>query len=134
GLAAIQKEIAEGLEIETGILTIISDSAHIYNNYYAQVENILEKHRDWKPSYDDPYGFYIIKLADKKIVVTHLHPQTKQELEIFKGKTAKEIRLQLAAQNQFDTYHAIYLGSELARAQSCLEEGKNYIQDQLDEL
>ncbi|MFC1721702.1 thymidylate synthase [Patescibacteria group bacterium] len=134
GLAAIQKEIADGLEVDTGILTIVSCSAQIYNNYYVQVEKTLAKYRDWKPSYDDPYGFYTIKLANGQIVVTHLHPQTKQELQTFRGKTAKKLRWQLAAQNQFDTYHAMYLGSELARAQKCLEESQDYTQDQLDKL
>ena len=129
GLAAIQKTIAEGIDIDTGILTIVSSSAQIYNNYYAQVEAILKKHRRWQPSYDDPFGFYIIKVADKKIVVTHLHPQTKQELETYSGRSARDLRLQLAAKNRLDTHHALYLGEELARAEACLQAGQEYVQD-----
>jgi thymidylate synthase len=129
GLAAIQKAIAEGIDIATGILTIVSSSAQIYNNYYAQVEAILKKHRQWQPSYDDPFGFYIIKVEGKKIVVTHLHPQNKTELEIFSGSSARDLRHQLAAKNFLDVHHALYLGEELARAEACLRAGRKYVQD-----
>jgi hypothetical protein len=44
GCAAIQKEIADAINAETGILTIISGSAQIYNNYYQQVEEMLKKY------------------------------------------------------------------------------------------
>jgi len=130
GLAAIQKKIADGLGIETGIMTIISSSAQIYNNYYAQVERILEKHRRWESDFDDPFGFYIIKLEDGLIKVAHHHPQTKRELQVFSGKTARSLREQISAANRLGVDHAMYLGEELARAESCLKSGDKYIQDQ----
>ena len=129
GLAAIQKKIAEGLDVDTGILTIISSSAQIYNNYYAQVEKALQKYRQWEPDFADPFGFYVIKVEDKKIIVTHHHPENKQELAKFSGENARQLRREIASQNRLDIHHAMYLGEELARAESCLKNGQEYIQD-----
>jgi len=54
-------------------------------------------------------------------------------IKIFKGKTAKEVGIQLTEGNapfpisKLD--HALYLGRELQKAEDCLINGKPYIQD-----
>ena len=54
-------------------------------------------------------------------------------INIFKGKTAKEVGIQLTEGNapfpisKLD--HALYLGRELQKAEDCLINGKPYIQD-----
>ncbi len=129
GCAAIQKEIADAIGIPTGILTIISGSAQIYNNYYKQVEEMLAKYRKPEWNYRDAKGNYIIKVLDGKIFVTHLHPETNAELEKFSGITAAELLKHLAFNCFLDQSHAIYLGTELQKAEIALKNGLKYVQD-----
>jgi len=130
GCAAIQKEIAKGIGVEPGILTIISGSAQIYAHYYQQVEEMLKKHKELDLSFKGPRGSYIIKIKDKKLVVTLVHPETGRELEKFEGTTAQEIRRKIAKVASFeDTYHALYVGAELQRAEYALKNNLDYEQD-----
>jgi len=130
GCAAIQKKIADEIGINPGILTIASGSAHIYNHYYQQVEDMLAKHRKSKVDYNDPRGNYIIEVKDDKIVVIHVDKQTNQELERFEGKDSFEIGLKIAHAGHIPrTDHAIYLGRELQKAGYALKLGKEYEQD-----
>lgn len=129
GCAAIQKEIAMAVGVETGLLTIISGSAQIYNSYYQQVEEMLAKYNSWKKNYDDAKGNYLIKVKDKKIIVTLAHPQTGAELEKLVGKTAYELKDQIARGAQLATDHAIYLGTELQKAEDALKNKTDYEQD-----
>lgn len=129
GCAAIQKEIADAVGIDSGILTIISGSAQIYNNYYQQVEDMLKKYYPRK-NCSDKRGNYRIELRNGEIFVVLLHPETGEELERFSGKTAYEIKEKIVDNSYFlETGHAIYLGTELAAAEIALKQGKSYEQD-----
>lgn len=129
GCAAIQAEIAKEIGVEPGILTIISGSAQIYNNYYQQVEQMLEKYYKPETKYQDARGNYLIKIENNEIIVTLTHPETGQELESFKGKTALELRDKIAFKTQLDTGHAIYLGAELMRAETWIKNNRSFEQD-----
>ena len=52
-------------------------------------------------------------------------------LKEFRGKLAQEIYIPLLTETNFITKldHAAYIGKELARAEICLKEGKEYIQE-----
>lgn len=129
GMAAIQKEISEGVGVETGELTIVSCSAQIYNNYYQQVEEMLKKYKD-EAEFHDPRGNYLISIKEGKIIVTLVHPLTNEELEKYEGSDSLELREKISANGSLiDFYHALYLGSELAKAEACLKEGKEYKQE-----
>ncbi len=128
GMSAIQKEIASALGIKEGIITMISSSAQIYKHYYKQIEEMLKKFRKFKLDYYDPRGNYIIKVKDK-IIVEHTHPDTHKILEIFEGKTVMEIYLKISEKNNIKTDHALYLGAELKKAEYCLKNNKEFIQD-----
>lgn len=130
GCAAIQKEIAGAIGVPTGILTIISGSAQIYNNYYKQVEEMLAKYRKRKECSRDKKGNYLIQLLNGKIVVTHLHPETNAELEKFEGASATELSLELMSKGFLDEGHALYIGTELQKAELALQHGLEYAQDQ----
>ncbi len=105
----------------------------------------------------DPSGYFLIKLdaTSKEIVVEHysnniddlgraidtetgkpIGCKEKREsspIKIYKGRSAKEIGIQLTERgnslpiSRLD--HALYLGRELQKAESCLLHNKPYIQD-----
>lgn len=129
GMAAIQKEISEGINVEPGILTIISGSAQIYANYYKQVEDMLNKYKKIDLSFD-PRGNYIISVSDEKIVVTLINPEKGQELEKFEGKTAQELSRKISKFGSLiNFYHALYIGAELQKAEDALKNKVSYVQD-----
>jgi len=104
----------------------------------------------------DPKGYFIIKIdANKKnIIVEHylnkidsdgyaVDPSTNEPIKcnsnskrkyssIFSGKSAKELGIMIIEKrndliSKFD--HALYLGRELQKAEYCMLNQKNYIQD-----
>ncbi|MFH0977920.1 MAG: thymidylate synthase [Candidatus Woesearchaeota archaeon] len=133
GCAAIQKFIADGIGIETGLLTIISGSAHVYAHYYAQVEEMLKKHRRLTVDYKDPRGDYTIDVKNKKIIATLVDANNGKELERFESATALECARKITAANNFNAQHAAYLGIELSRAEQSIRNNIAYRQDAEDE-
>lgn len=105
----------------------------------------------------DPKGYFLIKInnSNKEIIVEHYSnyiddlgvandPETGEPLtcstsktripiKIYKGKTAKEIGIQITEGNEpfpiscID--HAMYLGRELQKAETAIINGSTYIQD-----
>lgn len=130
GCAAIQKEIADGIDIEPGILTIISGSAQIYAHYYQQVEGMLKKYHKLDLSFKDSRGNYLVDVKKGKIIVALVHPETGEEFCRFEGKDAQELRRKIAKESWLiDFYHALYLGAELQRAEDALKKNLKYEQD-----
>ena len=131
GCAAIQKEIADAIGVDTGILTIVSGSGQIYAHYYEQVKEMLKKYHAYEDNFDDKRGFYVIEAIDKKIVVKHLNPFDNSEIDRFEGKTAKEIYAKIAEKGgPIDSSHLMYLGSELGKAELCIRKNIEYRQDE----
>tara|TARA_Y100001968_G_scaffold316681_1_gene344833 strand:+ start:7504 stop:7905 length:402 start_codon:yes stop_codon:yes gene_type:complete len=126
----------------------------------AQISNtieILDKKLSQRFIELDPKGYFLIKLDQKsnEIILEHysndideqgraINPETgkpiqcrgelkRQPLSIYKGKSAKELGIQiteeitLAPISKID--HALYLGRELQKAEECLKENRSYIQD-----
>ena len=105
----------------------------------------------------DPKGYFIIKIEPltKELILEHylnnidnqgraIDPDTgeligckskrsNQPNKIFKGKSAKELGIQISeGHSPFPISrldHAIYIGRELQRAEQCLKTGEQYIQD-----
>jgi len=104
----------------------------------------------------DPFGYFIIKIdkINQKIVIEHylnkinnkgiaLDPltnkpikcdttSTRQYNKIFEGNTAKEIGILLTEKNNnliSKLDHALYIGRELQKAEECLLNNYEYIQD-----
>ncbi len=105
----------------------------------------------------DPHGYFLINLdtSTREIVVEQfsnhideigraIDPETgeplpceggrkRRPIKIFKGRTAKEVGIELTEKgsptplSRLD--HALYLGRELQRAENCLVMGKPYVQD-----
>ncbi|MCP9925759.1 DUF4346 domain-containing protein [Synechococcus lacustris C3-12m-Tous] len=105
----------------------------------------------------DPNGYVLIKLDREKgeLIVEWFsngineqglatNPETgevlackgsapREPIKIFKGRSAKELGIGLTETNEQPFIskldHALYLGRELQRAEACLENGKDYVQD-----
>ncbi len=105
----------------------------------------------------DPNGYFLIKidLSEQEIVVEHfsndineqgiaIDPSTGEPIKcsggtprkptkVYRGRSAKEIGIKLTEGGgpypltKLD--HALYLGRELQKAESCLKEGVSYVQD-----
>jgi thymidylate synthase (methanogen type) len=129
GYAAIQKEIAEAVGIPTGLLIIISGSAQIYNNYYQQVQDMLGRYSQNIKGCNDDRGNYQIQVRSGYIHVHLLDPESGIALEKFVGRTAYELRDKISKIATLRSDHAIYLGTELMIAETCLRSGKTYEQD-----
>jgi len=129
GCAAIQKEIAEGINVEPGILTMISGSAQIYNHYYNQVEEMLKRYKKFDDNLYDPRGNYIIQIKNNKIIVEHTNSKTGEILETYEGTSALDLRTQIVSKADIKTGHAVYLGTELMKAELALKHNFKYEQD-----
>ncbi|MCP9812286.1 DUF4346 domain-containing protein [Synechococcus lacustris] len=105
----------------------------------------------------DPNGYVLIKLDREKgeLIVEWFsngineqglatNPETgevlackgsapREPIKIFKGRSAKELGIALTETNEqlfiSKLDHALYIGRELQRAEACLENGKDYVQD-----
>ncbi|MCH8519143.1 MAG: thymidylate synthase [Nanoarchaeota archaeon] len=129
-LRYLQKMICEKTHKSLGNLTIISNSAHIYERSFRKVEAILEK-KQKKVTWDqDPNGTIAINNIDNKIVVKHLDTNG-QRLEQFEGTSAIELYKYIANSLKIsDISHAMDIGCELQKAQIALEQNIEYMQDQ----
>ncbi|MCK9393411.1 MAG: thymidylate synthase [Candidatus Paceibacterota bacterium] len=127
GLLKIQKEIAEALSLGIGKLAIISCSAHIYERDLREAQQLLATHKPKLECNVDFRGNFTVQIIDGEIVVRHLDLDGVFLQEI-KGKTAFEIRDKIIPFIS-DVAHALYLGTELIRAEISLKENKEYIQD-----
>ena len=122
--------------IGLGDLTINSESAHLYESSWTNVEETLKHH--WKEIMKGPavrkdsYGSFRIAVdaKSKMIVVTHLS-SNEDVLAEYRRRTALELTTELADEGiMSEPYHAAYLGRELQKAEFALQFGLNYIQDQ----
>ena len=105
----------------------------------------------------DPKGYFLIKVesSTQELILEHylnnidkkgraIDPESgepigckerrsNQPSNIFRGKSAKEVGIQISeGQGPFPIScldHAIYIGRELQRAETCLKKGEQYIQD-----
>ena len=131
-LRKLQKSVAENIGIEAGELVIISNSAHVYENNWNEVKNILDKHYTDKtvPFVQDENGYFIVKVSDE-IVVEHYTKEGLPSGYVFRGKKAQTIYRRIVNENLISLMdHAMYIGHELARAEVCLKEGRKFVQDE----
>ncbi len=133
-LLKLQEKIASDLGIEASKLVVTSVSAHIYENNWNIVKELLDKHyRNKEEDFvEDPRGYFIINIdkESKEIIIKHKLNDGRDSGIEFRGKNASNLyRLVIHEHlvSRFD--HAAYLGKELERAEMALKEGRDYIQD-----
>ena len=132
----ILRELMVEQELSLGDLTINSESAHLYESSWSNVEETLN--RRWKevmkgPAVrQDPYGSFriVVDVESKMIIATHFSPGDDIIAE-YRRRTALELTTKLEDDGiMSEPYHAAYLGRELQKAEFALQFGLNYIQDQ----
>ncbi|OAB56524.1 thymidylate synthase [Phormidium willei BDU 130791] len=139
GLRALQQHLKEKLEVQAGLnldlgpLITISESAHIYDDCWENADTLIEQQYPKllkNRSFADPSGSFTILVSGGEMVVEHLTPGSGEPLGCYVGKTAKRLYQTIAADCPvLETEHALYLGTELQKAEISLKLELEYQQD-----
>ncbi|MFO8038280.1 MAG: thymidylate synthase [Sodalinema sp.] len=141
GLRALQQHLRETLEVQAGLnldlgpLITISESAHIYDDCWENADTLIEQQYPKllkNRSFADPSGSFTILISGRtgEIVVEHLTPGSGEPVGCYVGKTAKRLYQTIAADCPvLETEHALYLGTELQKAEISLKLELEYQQD-----
>jgi thymidylate synthase len=140
GLIALQQYIYNSLIVKTshplklGPLITISQSAHIYDDCWENAEKVISaqytkicQQRDYR----DPAGSFVIYVQDGNIIVEHMTPGSGEVVNCYSGKSAFQLSRQIARDCPgLEVEHALYLGSELQKAEIALNIQKHSIYEQ----
>ena len=130
GLRALQQHIRDEIatrsqyNLKMGALITISQSAHIYDDCWENADQVIQSQypkicasRD----YVDPHGSFVITVQDDKIVVEHMTPGSGEVINCYFGRSAMQLYRQIAADcPSLQVEHAMYLGTELQKAELAL--------------
>ena len=126
GLMAIQKWVANEAGLAPGALVVISHSLGLDPKELDRALLIIGK-RPFKVRLD-PMGYFRITLDGKDILVEHRFEDV--TLKEYRGKKAARLQHEIARDVALsDLNHAIYLGRQLARAETALKEGREFVQE-----
>jgi thymidylate synthase len=130
GLRALQKYIYNALINKTdhilkmGALITISQSAHIYDDCFENVANIISSQYSkiaQRKDYFDPAGSFIITIQNNQIIVEHTTPGSGEVVNCYSGKSAHKISQHIFTDCPgLQISHAMYLGVELQKAETAL--------------
>jgi thymidylate synthase len=130
GLRALQKHICDRINqsskdnLKLGPLITISQSAHIYDDCWEYAEKVIQTEYPKicrQRSFNDPSGSFVINLQNDEILVEHLTPGSGEVVNCYSGKTARVIYQKIAANcPTLEVEHALYLGTELQKAEIAL--------------
>ena len=140
GLRALQQHIRDQIaqrseyNLTMGPLITISQSAHIYDDTWENVDKLIATQYDQimrQRDYFDPSGNFLIELQDGEITVQQTTAGSGEVVACYAGKNPlKLIREICAATPAIQPDHIGYLGIELQKANNALENNQAYIQDQ----
>lgn len=135
GLRALQKHICDEivarsepkLKLTLAPLITISQSAHIYDDCWENADELIasQYHKICQSrDFSDPAGSYVISVGDNCIMVEHMTPGSGEVINCYSGKNAKQIYQKIAQDCPYlEIEHALYLGTELQKAEISLSEG-----------
>lgn len=131
-LRTMQKEIADGVGIEMGEMCTISQ-AHIYEESYVEAQEIIDTYYEQEVDFCrfDTRGNFTIDLNRENGVIemTMMSPGG-EKIGQFKDTTAVGLLHQLVpAEAVSEVGHAMDVGLELFKAETCLRTGIHYHQD-----
>lgn len=115
--------------IPLGSLVTVSHSAHIYDDCFEAADTIIKQHYPPKQTFWDPAGSFVISVG-QEIVVELISPGAGEVLRVYRGRTAKQLYRQIASDRpDLETAHALYLGTELQKAEIAFTMQIPYEQD-----
>ena len=139
GLRALQRYIRDEMQerssynLKMGPLITISQSAHIYDDTWENVDQLIATQYSkicHRRDFYDAAGNFLLSVAEGVITVEQTTPGSGEVVNTYSGKNARSLYQQIAQQVPHITAeHAMYLGTELQKAEYCLKEGSNYEQD-----
>jgi thymidylate synthase len=144
GLRALQQHIRDAIakrseyDLRIGPLITISQSAHIYDDCWENADNLIQtqyakicQQRD----FDDPSGSFVISVQDGKIIVEHMTPGSGEVRNCYSGKSAKQLYQQVAVDcPSLQVEHAMYLGTELQKAEIVITTKQDFAYEQDKQL
>jgi thymidylate synthase len=140
GLRALQQHIRDQIvqrsdyNLTMGPLITISQSAHIYDDTWENVDKLIATQYDQimrQRDYFDPSGNFLIELQAGEITVQQTTAGSGEVVACYTGKNPlKLIREICAATPAIHPDHIGYLGVELQKANNALKNNQAYIQDQ----
>jgi thymidylate synthase len=140
GLRALQQHIRDQIaqrseyNLTMGPLITISQSAHIYDDTWENVDKLIATQYDQimrQRDYFDPSGNFLIELQNGEITVQQTTVGSGEVVACYAGKNPlKLIRAICAATPAIQPDHIGYLGIELQKAAESLKQGTIYTQDQ----
>lgn len=134
-LNELLKYVCRESGLKYGHLTVISNSAHIYETDWNDIDKIVREHLDNGPALAlDPRGYFVIFLKDSSIYVDHFTNNDRKTGYSFSGTSAEKIYKQIIMENLISRFdHAAYIGKELARAEHHLKtnSGSEFRQDSM---
>lgn len=139
GLRALQKLIVEEIngrscqELTMGPLITISQSAHIYDDCWESVDNLIATQYPKicrQREYSDPSGSFLIEAQPPYVVAHHLTPGAGEKVATYRSASALGLIRQIAASAPaIQGEHALYLGLEIQKAAIAMNNNLPYIQD-----
>lgn len=139
GLRALQQYIRDEIakrsdyDLKMGALITVSQSAHIYDDTWENVDKLIATQYSKicnRRDFYDPSGNFLISIENAKIIVQQTTPGSGEVVKIYSGLNARSLYRQIAQQVPHITAeHAMYLGTELQKAENSLKNGTKYEQD-----
>ena len=140
GLRALQQHIRDQIaqrseyNLTMGPLITISQSAHIYDDTWENVDKLIATQYDQimrQRDYFDPSGNFLIELQNGEITVQQTTAGSGEVVACYASKNPLQlIRAICAATPAIQPDHIGYLGIELQKAAEALKQGTIYTQDQ----
>jgi len=120
-------------ETKLGDLIVHSLSAHIYDDAWEEARQIVKSHYGQAVKCPrntlDSRGNFIIKIEGGKIIAEHYSPDEKL-LRVYKKEKAMPLYLEMSKNGAVSLVsHALYLGTELQKAELAIKLGLKYEQD-----
>ncbi|MEG5035306.1 thymidylate synthase [Microcoleus sp. AT3-D2] len=138
GLRALQQHIRDQLarrskyDLKMGPLITISQSAHLYDNTWETVDQLIAEQYPQicrKKDYSDPAGTFLIELVNGQIEVQQQSPIGETVFR-YSGSNPLQLATQICnASPAILPLHIAYLSIELQKASECLKANHHYIQD-----
>lgn len=120
-------------ELKLGGLVIHSLSAHIYDDSWEDARQIVERYYEQEVTHPrnlrDPRGNFIIRVENGEIIAEHYSPD-EVLLKVYRNKRAVPLSFEISRNGAVSVIsHALYLGTELQKAEAAIKFGLKYEQD-----